>query len=45
MRKIISILVFGIFFYAEAFAQTLVAKTSRTDLPEGCVCAGAGRSG
>lgn len=35
MRKIISILVFGIFFYAEAFAQTLVAKTSRTDLPEG----------
>ena len=35
MRKIISILVFGIFFCAEAFAQTLVAKTSRTDLPEG----------
>lgn len=35
MKKIISILVFGIFFCAEAFAQTLVAKTSRTDLPEG----------
>ena len=35
MRKIISFLIFGIFFCTEAFAQTLVAKTSRTDLPEG----------
>ena len=35
MKKIISILVFSIFFCTEVWAQTLVAKTSRTDLPEG----------
>ena len=35
MKKIISILVFSIFFCTEVWAQTLLAKTSRTDLPEG----------
>lgn len=35
MKKIIAFLVLGIFFYTNAIAQTLVAKTNRTEIPEG----------
>lgn len=35
MKKIIAIFVFGIFFSTEVWAQTLIARANRTEVPEG----------